>query len=375
MQLTTHHSLQNANKYALAATLCMSLWLSGCQKDENSTPQPEQKSQQIEMIAADLVPVQSGSSNLRYAFTGTLRAINQSSVQAQVSATATEVFAQVGQQVSKGQVLVRLNNQDNAARLAQSRANLSAAQAQAQQAANMVNRKKRLYDKGFISKVEYEQSQVDYTAQLENVKAQQANVEIAQKADQDGVIRSPISGVVTKRQVEPGQTVALGQTLFEIVDPSRLEIQASIPVESQAALKAGNQIEYTLQGSNQKQAARLTRVSPIADQVSRQVEFFAQPLDAVNSLSIGAFVKGDILDSKIIEGQQIPLDSIQSLDSQPFVWVVRNKKIQQVSIQVLDQQLNRNLAIVTGLNADDQVSRVKFGKEDINKTVSISNLK
>lgn len=375
MQLTTHHSLQNANKYALAATLCMSLWLSGCQKDENSTPQPEQKSQQIEMIAADLVPVQSGSSNLRYAFTGTLRAINQSSVQTQVSATATEVFAQVGQQISKGQVLVRLNNQDNAARLAQSRANLSAAQAQAQQAANMVSRKKRLYDKGFISKVEYEQSQVDYTAQLENVKAQQANVEIAQKADQDGVIRSPISGVVTKRQVEPGQTVALGQTLFEIVDPSRLEIQASIPVESQAALKAGNQIEYTLQGSNQKQAARLTRVSPIADQVSRQVEFFAQPLDAVNSLSIGAFVKGDILDSKIIEGQQIPLDSIQSLDSQPFVWVVRNKKIQQVSIQVLDQQLNRNLAIVTGLNADDQVSRVKFGKEDINKTVSISNLK
>lgn len=375
MQLTTHHSLQNANKYALAATLCMSLWLSGCQKDENSTPQPEQKSQQIEMIAADLVPVQSGSSNLRYAFTGTLRAINQSSVQAQVSATATEVFAQVGQQISKGQVLVRLNNQDNAARLAQSRANLSAAQAQAQQAANMVNRKKRLYDKGFISKVEYEQSQVDYTAQLENVKAQQANVEIAQKADQDGVIRSPISGVVTKRQVEPGQTVALGQTLFEIVDPSRLEIQASIPVESQAALKAGNQIEYTLQGSNQKQAARLTRVSPIADQVSRQVEFFAQPLDAVNSLSIGAFVKGDILDSKIIEGQLIPLDSIQSLDSQPFVWVMRNKKIQQVSIQVLDQQLNRNLAIVTGLNADDQVSRVKFGKEDINKTVSISNLK
>ena len=371
MQLTARHSTHNSNKYAIAAALCMSLWLTGCQKEATPVQQPEQKPQQIEMIADDLIPVQNGSSNIRYAFTGTIRAVNQSSIQSQVSATATEVAAQIGQQVSKGQILVRLNNQDNAARLAQTRANLSTAQAQAQQAANMVNRKKRLFDKGFISKVEYEQSQVDYTAQLENVKAQEANVDIAQKANQDGIIRSPISGIITKRQVEPGQTVAMGQTLFEIVDPSRLEIQASIPVESQSALQPGNRLEYTLQGSNQKRAAQVSRVSPIADQISRQVEFFAQPLDTINSLSVGAFVKGDILDSKSIQGQQIPLDSIQSLDSQPFVWVVRDKKVQQAAIQILDKQINSNTAIVSGLNTNDQVSRVKFGKEDINKTVSI----
>ncbi len=61
-----------------------------------------------------------------------------------------------------GQVLVRLNNQDNAARLAQARANLASTQAQANQARNMMQRKKRLLDQGFISQVEYEQSQVDY---------------------------------------------------------------------------------------------------------------------------------------------------------------------------------------------------------------------
>ncbi len=48
---------------------------------------------------------------------------------------------------------------------------------------------------------------------MENVRAQQANVDIARKANQDGTIYSPISGVITKREVEPGQTVAVGTNL------------------------------------------------------------------------------------------------------------------------------------------------------------------
>ncbi|MFX9570718.1 biotin/lipoyl-binding protein, partial [Acinetobacter baumannii] len=89
------------------------------------------------------------------AFTGTIRAVQQSSIQAQVSATATSVNANVGQKVQKGQVLVRLNNQDNAARLAQAEANLASAQAQAELARNLMNRKQRLLNQGFIARVEF----------------------------------------------------------------------------------------------------------------------------------------------------------------------------------------------------------------------------
>lgn len=86
--------------------------------------------------------MKNGTSIAKSAFTGTLRAVNQSSIQAQVTATVTQVYVQVGQSVSKGQVLVRLNNQDNAARLAQAQANLAATQAQASLAKNMMQRKR-----------------------------------------------------------------------------------------------------------------------------------------------------------------------------------------------------------------------------------------
>ncbi len=136
-----------------------------------------------------------------------------------------------------------------------------------------MNRKQRLLNQGFIARVEFEQSQVDYKGQLESVRAQQANVDIAKKADRDGIITSPISGVITKRQVEPGQTVSIGQTLFEIVNPDQLEIQAKLPIEQQSALKVGSSIQYQIQGNSKQLHAILTRVSPVADQDSRQIEF------------------------------------------------------------------------------------------------------
>ncbi|MFD1438524.1 efflux RND transporter periplasmic adaptor subunit [Acinetobacter terrae] len=362
--------LSHNKKYLTYSTLCLSLLLCACQKNE--TEQPVQTTNKTELIQQDLVLVKDGFSVAKTAFTGTLRAVNQSSIQAQVTATATAVNAQVGQAVSKGQVLVRLNNQDNAARLAQAQANLSATQAQATLAKNMMQRKKRLLDQGFISKVEYEQAAVDYQAQLENVRAQQANVNIAQKADRDGTILSPISGVITKREVESGQTVAAGQTLFEIVDPNQLEIQAKLPSDMQAALKVGQKIEYTIQGNPAQLTAVLTRISPVADPASRQIEFFAKPNETINSLSIGSFVEGSILSSTQINGQLIPLDVIQNLKDKPYVWVIRQKKIEKVNLVILEQRYRDNLAVVQGLQPGDQISRIKFNDQDLHQEVIIT---
>ena len=351
-------------------TLCICLALSACNKN-TSTIQAEENNK-IELIQADLIRFKNGNAVDKTAFTGTIRAVNQSSIQAQVTATATTVSTEVGQHVSKGQVLVRLNNQDNAARFAQAQANLNSAQAQTNQAKSMMQRKKRLLDQGFISKVEYEQSELDYKSQLENTRAQQANVNIAQKANQDGVITSPINGVITKRQVEPGQTVAAGQTIFEIVDINELELQAKVPSDVQSALKIGQEVEFNIQGNPVKLTAIISRISPVADLNSRQIEFFAKPTTTINSLSIGAFIDGNILSSQQVSGQIVPLDCIVNATTQPYVWVIRQNKIAKVNVQILEQRYSDNTAIISGLKANDVISRIKFTDQDIHKEVIIS---
>lgn len=370
MQFTTYLYHKSFLFYFKISILCFSTLLVACQKNEPE--QPSKNIKKIELIQQDLVPIQLGTSVNQTNFTGTIRAVNQSSIQAQVTATATQVNAKVGQSVTQGQILVRLNNQDNAARLAQSQANLAATKAQANQAKLMMQRKQRLLNQGFISKVEFEQSQVDYQAQLENVNAQQSNVDIARKADQDGIITSPINGVITKRQVEPGQTVAVGTTLFEIIDPNHLEIQAQLPSDMQAALKIGQKIEYTLQGNPNKLTATLSRISPLADPTSRQIEFFAQPNESITSLSIGSFLEGSILGTQAISGQIIPLDTVHDLPNKPYVWLIRENKIIRQNVTVLEQRYSTNIAVVQGLKNTDLISRVKFNDDDIQKAVSIN---
>ena len=369
-QSTTYLYRKNFLFFFKISILCFSTFFVACQKNEPE--QPSENIKKIELIQQDLVPIQLGTSVNQTNFTGTIRAVNQSSIQAQVTATATQVNAKIGQSVTQGQVLVRLNNQDNAARLAQSQANLAATKAQANQAKLMMQRKQRLLNQGFISKVEFEQSQVDYQAQLENVNAQQSNVDIARKADQDGIITSPINGVITKRQVEPGQTVAVGTTLFEIIDPNHLEIQAQLPSDMQAALKIGQKIEYTLQGNPNKLTATLSRISPLADPTSRQIGFFAQPNESITSLSIGSFLEGSILGTQAISGQIIPLDTVHDLPNKPYVWLIRENKIVRQNVTVLEQRYSTNIAVVQGLKNTDLISRVKFNDDDIQKAVSIN---
>ena len=355
-----------AIQYAAFSFLCL-LLLNACQKNEVETT--SKNLNQIELIPEDLSPFTEDVSIAKTAFIGTIRAVNQSSIQAQVTATATSIHAEIGQAVTKGQVLLRLNNQDNAARLAQAQANLASTQAQANLAKNLMQRKQRLFDQGFISKLEYEQAAVDYQAQLENIKAQQANVNIAEKANRDGIILSPLSGVVTQRQVELGQTVAVGQTLFEIVDPNHLEIQAKLSSDRQAALKVGQSIEYNIQGHAEKFTAILTRISPIADPASRQIEFFAKPNQNIASFSIGSFIQGNILASNPVSGQRIALDLIQDIQNKPYVWVIRQNKIEKVNINILEQRYRDNLAVVQGLQQGDFISRIVFNPDDIHRAV------
>ena len=147
---------------------------------------------------------------------------------------------------------------------------------------------------------------------------------------------------------------------------------AKLPSDLQSAPRPGQKIEFSIQGNPALLSATLSRVSPVADLNSRQIEFFAVPDRAVQSLSIGAFVEGNILSATQVQGQIIPLDVIQNIDQQSFVWVIRNKRIEKQNIQVIEQRYSNNSAVVQGLIAGDLISRVKFTDQDNHKEVAIS---
>lgn len=374
--------------FNVVVTVACSLILSACQKkpEQTSPPlatpaysQPQAHSGQgaatlpLSLIAEDVVSVRLGVLTQATPFSGTVQAASQSSVQTQTTGTVRRVSADVGQMVRKGQVLVELSSPDDQARLAQARANLASTQAQARLAQSLVERKKRLYNQGYIARLEYEQAQVEASAQAEAVRAQQANVTIAQKAAQDSRVISPLSGVVSQRNVEVGQTINAGQTVFEIVDNRQVEIKATAPMSTQAQATVGQMVQFTVQGNTTPLNARITRIAPLADSASRTVVFYATPINTQTTLPIGAFVEGNLLQSNNVQGQIIPLGSIQQRDRDPYVWVVREQRLRKVAIQVRQIDVQNDLALVSGLNNTDQVSLVQFTEQENGRQVTVQS--
>ena len=140
--------------------------------------------------------------------TGALQPVITVTVGTQVSGTVVERLADFNDQVKKGQVLLRLDPAVLQARLRQARAQLGASEAALTLARSTQVRNESLVKQGFISGLALDQSKRDVDAGAANVELARAQVDSAQTDIDNSVIRSPIDGVVIRRNIDVGQTVA-----------------------------------------------------------------------------------------------------------------------------------------------------------------------
>lgn len=359
--------------YAISAVLLPTLLLSACSKHEDTAP-ARTTAQPLELIRSDLVKPEYKSLSRTLNFTGTLQAKERTSVQAETSGSIIQIYANNGDRVNKGQTLLRLNNQDDQARLLQAQANYTAAKAQADLSKNLAERNRRLFQQGFIAEIEYERSKVDAQAQRENLTAQQALVDIAKKSANDASVQAPISGIISNRQVQTGQTVASGQTLFEIVNPNTIELQGTVPDNNQTNLKIGQLVQFQFAGETKPVfTARISRINPITDSASRALLFYADVNNSAASLNIGNYVQGTITLEGGQNGLVIPTAAIWQDDNQAYVWVVRGQKLIKVKIDVVVMDEMNNTALVTGIEATDQVSLIKIPDESNGRVIKIGS--
>ena len=140
--------------------------------------------------------------------TGTLQPVITVNVGTQVSGTVLERLADFNDHVKKGQVLLRLDPAALQARLRQARAQLTSVEATQSLALATYERNRRLVEQGFISPLALDQSKREAEAGAANVEVARAQVDSAQTDLDNSVIRSPIDGVVIRRNIDVGQTVA-----------------------------------------------------------------------------------------------------------------------------------------------------------------------
>lgn len=221
------------------------------------------------VVRYSTAPVSRGDLTVAVTATGTVQPVNQVDVGTEISGTIRTVEADYNDRVKVGQVLARIDTEKLHAQVSQSqstlesvRAKLADAQATVVEASDNLERFKQVREMSggkVPSQREFDgaeailkrarSNEATLTAQISEAKWK---LSIDQTNLAKAVIRSPINGVVLKRQVEPGQTVAASlQTpvLFTIAENlAQMEVQVDVDEADVALIKVGQQAAFTVDG-------------------------------------------------------------------------------------------------------------------------------
>jgi HlyD family secretion protein len=183
--------------------------------------------------------------------TGTLEAINTIQVGTQISGTISKIYVDYNDKVHQGDLLARIDVRLLAASLTNATANLAVLEAKLHQAEDEYHRNEVLFQKKVITEKEFKDSQYLYEQTQSSRDAAKASLQSAKVNLNYAFIRSPISGTITERSVEEGQTVAASfatPTLFIIAENlSNMQILADVDESDIGYIREEMQVRFTVQ--------------------------------------------------------------------------------------------------------------------------------
>jgi len=182
--------------------------------------------------------------------TGTIQPLDTVSVGAQVSGVVSSIYVDFNDVVKKGQLLAKIDSSIMRAQAEQSMANLATAKSNLILQESDFERQKYLFDRGIISKAEYELSENQYHTAEAAVNSANAQLKIVTRNLFYTNIYSPIDGVVLNRNVSAGQTIASSfnaPTLFVIAkDLTKMQVRAAVDEADIGGVKSGQKVSFTV---------------------------------------------------------------------------------------------------------------------------------
>ena len=285
----------------------------------------------IELSAIDLATAHVVELTSGLPISGALKAVNSAIVKARVPGELQGLTVREGDRVEAGQVIARVESTEYADRVRQAQQQADAAKAQVEIAQRQVDNNAALVRQGFISKTAADNSLASLNTAQANHRAAQAGIDVLRKSLADTVLRAPISGQVSQRLAQPGERVAPEARIVEIVDLSRLELEASISPADSVAVRVGQQALLRIEGVAQPVAATVARINPSAQPGSRSVLIYltvaAQP-----GLRQGLFAQGQLA-TETQRALAVPLNAVRTDKPLPYVQVVEGDRIAHRTVQ------------------------------------------
>lgn len=301
-------------------------------------------------------PVQMREVEQTYSIDGVVEATRQSTVSAQISGRVKGIYFDVGDRVSKGQIILRIDEREATQALAGSKAQLSQAEAALQNARLNYERSQQLFEQKFISQAALDKAKSDYEMAKAQAAASEAGAEQSALMQSYTAVIAPYAGVVSARMVELGEMVTVGKPLMTGFDPSQLRVIANVPQEKLKDIGSRPSVTVEVPSLSRWIKAASVTVQPSADIRTHSTQVRVDLPSNQANVYPGMFVRTHFVVGKE-KKMLIPASAVVRRSEVVAVYVVDDKNVPRLRQVRLGETNEQNeIEVLAGLNVGERVA-------------------
>ncbi|TAK07797.1 efflux RND transporter periplasmic adaptor subunit [bacterium] len=380
---------------AAAILLLLTAFLYGCERN-TSAGKVEKKDVKEARLAVTITPVRTQKVQRTVEFVGTLYANEEVAVSSEVEGRIASIAADLGDRVSEGQLLAKIQDTEFRFAVEQTEGSLQEtlaklglekvpppnfdvtrtsmvikAKAELDDAQANLKRMKALYDEKVISAQEYDTvatraktALASYKSSLEEAKAlvasayaKEAQLGTARKKLRDTVILAPLAGSISKRSTSAGEFVKVGTPLFTIVQDNPLKLRGMIPERLAPDVQTEQGIEAKVDSFPDKIfKGKLTRINPSSDATSRSFMIEGLLANPERRLKPGFFAHATVLTHVDPNALTVPQQALVTFAGITKVFVVQSDVARERVVQTGARVGTNEVEITAGLKPGELIA-------------------
>jgi membrane fusion protein (multidrug efflux system) len=294
-------------------------------------------------------------------FSGPLVAPRTAIVRAKAAGTLLSLGVAEGSRVRAGQVIGQIDLSDLQTKVSDRAALVESAQASLAEAERQHTANVGLAAQNFISSTALQSSQARLDAARAQLKSAQAQLAVSRIGVKEAALAAPISGIVGKRYVVPGEKVSAEQQVVTVVDLSTLELAGSVGTHEISLLRPGLAVEVRVEGQGLPVAARIDRIAPAAEAGTRAIGVVVVVENRNEKFRAGQYAEARVVLADEATRLTVPAGAVGQAYGQDYVWTIENGAlVRRIVITGRKDPAAGRVELSKGIGSEAQVLAARF---------------